>query len=439
MTDDEERLQQEKEDDSISGRDGATSLDIYLRKLGTIDLLGDKERETMRVLSEASQQRLYGAYTALSVSLPFLGRIAKSLNDKYDQGSGEGKNTEDYFCVRKEERKNRVALARELKDDLEIISAEIAEGETAEIGLHDLCESTEYSLLRWRLRESHLARLGVDIKEEAGKTKRSDLEEAVRDYDSATRQYEQLRNHIMEKNLRLVVSIAKKYNGRGVPFADLIQEGNIGLMTAVEHFEVERDYAFSTYATWWIRKAITSAIPRQRRAVQVPLKVLEGVSTIERRFQKLSAELHREATIEDVAKDLEMAVETVEEVLERGKKTTISLETPIGDNDDLTLEGTIPDEKSVDGESYTMGSKIRKRLQEVMDKRLKSERNRELLKDTMEFSGRHYTDQELAGIYGIAPQRVGQLRDKGLKALRNCKETEELRELLDALTDLQTR
>jgi len=439
MTDNGERLQQEKEDDSISGRDGATSLDIYLRKLGTIDLLGDKERETMQALSGAYEKRLSTAYSVLSISLPFLERIAKSLNDKYDQGSGEGKNTEDYFCVRKEERKERASLARELKRDLETIGKEVTEREAAGQDLSGLYEQTKDSLLRWRLRGSVLTSLAAEIKVEAIEKKTGFLENAVRDYDTITRHYERLRNHVVEKNLRLVVSIAKKYRNRGVPFQDLIQEGNIGLMTAVEHFEWERGYKFSTYATDWIRQAVCGAIPRQGRVIEIPLRSLQDISTIERKFEELSHKLKRKATIEDVAKDLEMTVETVEEILKRGRKTTISLETPIGDNDDLTLEGTIPDGKSPDGESYTTGSEIRKRLQEVMDKRLKSERNRELLKDTMGFSGRHYTDRELAGIYGIAFQRVGQLREKGLKALRNCKETEELRELLDALTDLQTR
>ncbi len=443
MEENEERLRQEKDDDSISGRDGATSLDIYLRGMGSIDLLGDEETQTMQALSEAYQSRLSAVYSAPSVALPFLESIAHSLNDKYAKRSMDGKNTEDYFYIRKEERKNRVSLARELKDDLGAVIKDRTQNEVVGEDLREIYNLQKSSLLRWKLREKYLPTLAKDIQAKAEeKSEEKDgkyLQAVIEDYRRATNSYERLRNVIVEKNLRLVVSIAKKYRNRGVPFQDLIQEGNIGLMSAVEHFEWERDNKFSTYATWWIRNEMTKAIPRQSRMVKLPKQMWYDVYTIGQTFLSLSKELEREATIEDVAVKLGMPAEAVQEILNCGVEKSMSWETPVGDSGDITLGMMISDEKEIGGEKYTSDNQIRTRLEEILNHKFKHVRNREILKETMGFSGEEYTDRGLGRVYGITGTRIDQIRDKQLKLLRNCKETKELRQLLDALTETQIR
>ncbi len=335
----------------------------------------------------------------------------------------DGKNTEDYFYIQKEERKNRVSLARELKDDLEAV----------------INNPERSPLLRWKLREEYLPTLAKDIQAKAEEKERKYLQAVIQDYRRATISYERLRNVIVEKNLRLVVSIAKRYRNRGVPFQDLIQEGNIGLMSAVEHFEVERGYKFSSYATWWIINGITKAIPRQSRMVKLPKQIWYDISRIRQRFLALSKELGREATIEDVAENLGMPTEAVQETLNCGNDQSISWETPVGDSGNVTLGMMIPDDKERGGEKYTSDNQIRTRLEEILNRRLKNERNREILKEAMGFSGEEYTDGGLGRAYGITGSRIDQIRDKQLKLLRNCKETKELRQLLDALTETQIR
>lgn len=440
MTEDEERLRKKRDHDSISGRNGATSLDIYFRTIGSIDLLGDEETQTMQALSEAYQNRLSTAYSALSVSLPFLKNIAEALDVKYTLKSPQGKNTEEYFCIRKEDRKDRVSLARELKDNLEVVIKDATSRNAAEEDSRETYDHIKSSLLRWKLREKYLSTLAQDIQTKAEEKEDDYLQMTIRDYHRATNSYERRRNVVVEKNLRFVVSIAKKYVGRGIPLSDLIQEGNIGLMKAVEHFEWERGYKFSTYASDWIRQEITGAFPSQGRTVQLSSHVWIDLLRISKRFRTLSSELGREATIEDVAEDFGMPSETVDRILNWGNRRAISSETPVGDGDsDFTIGEALADEKDVDGERYTDGSRIRTRLQEILNQRIKSERNRDLLKDTMGFSGKVYTDRKLAMVYGIAHTRVSQLRDKQLQKLGKCKETKELRLLLDALTDDQTR
>ncbi len=434
MTEDEERLRQKKDNDSITGRDGARALDIYFREMGAIGLLGDEETQTMRALSEAYQNRVSAVYGAFSVSLHFLKNIADLLTVKYALKSVDGKNTEDYFCIRKEERKDRVSLAGELKVDLEAISKDPG----------NLDKEENLSLLRWKLREKYLSALAVEIKTKVGERKEKEeengLQIALEDYHTATMRYERLRNEVMEKNLRLVVLIAKKYRERGMPFEDLIQEGNIGLMKAVEHFEWERGYKFVTYAPDWIDQEITGALPEQGRVVQLSRHAWVDSIKIRKRFRTLSAELKREATIEDVANNLDMPVEKVEKIIARGRQSALSLETPVGDGEsDRTLGEIIPDEENRGSEKYVTASRIRTRLAEILTHRIKSERDRELLKDTMGFQGKEYTDRELAGIYSIVYQRVSQVRNGQLKILRKCKETKELRQLLDDLNDDQTR
>ena len=302
-----------------------------------------------------------------------------------------------------------------------------------EIGKVPLLSAEEEIDLAQKMEEGAVAKEKIEIlkkrKEEAAEEEQAELDEEIKALTKTQDAGDEAKKRLAEANLRLVVSIAKRYVGRGMLFLDLIQEGNLGLIKAVEKFDYRKGYKFSTYATWWIRQAITRAIADQARTIRIPVHMVETINKLIRVSRQLLQELGREPTPEEIAEEMNMPVERVREILKISQEP-VSLETPIGEEEDSHLGDFIQDDNvpvPADAAAFTL---LKEQLEEVLG--TLTEREQKVL--TLRFGledGRARTLEEVGKEFNVTRERIRQIEAKALRKLRHPSRSRKLKDYLE--------
>ena len=299
-----------------------------------------------------------------------------------------------------------------------------------EIGKVNLLSSDEEVALAQAMGDGAMAQEQLDefarMREEGQKVPISAEEE--RELQRLVRKGEEAKQRLAEANLRLVVSIAKRYVGRGMHFLDLIQEGNLGLIKAVEKFDYTKGYKFSTYATWWIRQAITRAIADQARTIRIPVHMVETINKVIRVSRQLLQELGHDPTPEEIAEEMSMPVEKVREILKIAQEP-VSLETPIGEEEDSHLGDFIPDEDASEPSEAASYTLLKEQLVEVLGTLTKREEKVLRLRFGIE-DGRARTLEEVGREFNVTRERIRQIEAKALRKLRHPSRSKKLKDFL---------
>ena len=355
-----------------------------------------------------------------------------AVSDLMEQGKLKGKLTTKEITDALEELDFDVEQMDKLYDSLESLNIEIIEDYNPEqdldLNLDDVLEEVED--------DSILTADGISIDDpvkvylkEIGRVPLLSNEEEQELSERMAQGDLKARKRLSEANLRLVVSIAKRYVGRGMQFLDLIQEGNLGLIKAVEKFDHTKGFKFSTYATWWIRQAITRAIADQARTIRIPVHMVETINKVKKVSSQLLHKNGHEPSAEEIAAELDMSVDKVREIL-RVSQEPVSLETPIGEEEDSHLGDFIPDDDApspADAASHTL---LREQLSGVLSTLTPREEKVLRLRFGLE-DGRSRTQEEVGKEFNVTRERIRQIEAKALRKLRHPSRSKKLKDFLD--------
>ncbi|OUQ81172.1 RNA polymerase sigma factor RpoD [Flavonifractor sp. An100] len=295
-----------------------------------------------------------------------------------------------------------------------------------EIGKVNLLSSDEEIQLAQDMAAGNAAKEQIEELQAAGEEIPAELQTEL---NKAIKAGERAKKRLAEANLRLVVSIAKRYVGRGMQFLDLIQEGNLGLIKAVEKFDYTKGYKFSTYATWWIRQAITRAIADQARTIRIPVHMVETINKVIRVSRQLLQELGHDPTPEEIADEMNMPVERVREILKIAQEP-VSLETPIGEEEDSHLGDFIPDEDASEPAEAASFTLLKEQLVEVLSTLTPREEKVLKLRFGIE-DGRTRTLEEVGKEFNVTRERIRQIEAKALRKLRHPSRSKKLKDFLN--------
>jgi RNA polymerase primary sigma factor len=344
-------------------------------------------------------------------------KFIKSLNIKFtkiDKIADELRNLYKQLKTKEKDLEKRLRRISKIDPTLEILTKDEYNDEILK-----KIEENGISFGRFEILKAETLKLKEDIehlKEKIG-TVPAEFDHVMEIINEGRKEVNDTKQHIVQSNLRLVVSIAKKYTNRGLQFLDLIQEGNIGLMKAVDKFDYKKGYKFSTYATWWIRQAITRAIADQARTIRIPVHMIETINKLIRISRAMFQELGREPTPEEIAKKVGMPADKVRKIL-RTSQEPISLETPVGDDDESHLGDFIEDKTVVSPENYVLRKALRQQLEEVLS--TLSEREEQVLRYRFGLEDdTEYTLEQVGKKFGVTRERIRQIEAKALRKLRH--------------------
>ncbi len=420
----------------------------------------DKDIETMTAQDlERATDELLAADAAKSAPKKKSTRRTKAAEEKPVEEAAEAKNTEDILNELMEKAKKagkittkEIAALEEKGVDADSIAKfyDALEASKIEIDISDddavtilddidMPEIEELNEIE-EVTEEEMADVKVDdsystddpvrmFLKEIGKVPLLTAEEEVELAIRMSQGDEEAKRRMTEANLRLVVSIAKRYVGRGMLFLDLIQEGNLGLIKAVEKFDYTKGYKFSTYATWWIRQAITRAIADQARTIRIPVHMVETINKVIRVSRQLLQELGHDPSAEEIAAEMGMPVEKVREILKIAQEP-VSLETPIGEEEDSHLGDFIPDEDASEPSEAASFSLLKEQLMEVLDTLTPREKKVLELRFGI-VDGRTRTLEEVGKEFNVTRERIRQIEAKALRKLRHPSRSKKLRDFLN--------